>query len=186
MHPAHHLRSRRGLRARRGVSLLWILVALCGVALAAIVAIPAYFSDHEVTLDAACRLLARDLASLRTRAALYKVGARMEFDPDGWRAFDAAGQPVEALGESEPIQRRFSSDGVFEGVQIRDLALGAEPAIEFDARGMVREGGELVLFFGADERRVVIEPGAGHVLVYKPGTSEPFDARAAPSSTGPR
>lgn len=164
-------------RRRRGVSLLAVLLSVCAVAVIAVVAIPLYFSQHNVTLDAACRLLARDLRAVQNRAAIQKVGARLVFDSDGWRALDTSGKPIEGLGEDRPIARRFSVDGVFEGIAIRDLALGPDSAIGIDTRGLVTENGELVFVFGPDHRRVEIERGSGQVLIFSPGQTTPSEAR---------
>jgi hypothetical protein len=147
------------------------------VALAAVIAIPLYFDRHEITLDAACQLLARDIRALQNRAGFYKVPATMRFDQDGWRALDSGGLPVEGLGEDRPLTRRFSSDAVFEGVELRDLALGPDNALSIDARGLVTERAELVFVFGPDIRRVEIERGSGHVLVYDPNSGTRDEAR---------
>ncbi len=160
-------------RRRSGVSLLVVLVSLCLVAIVAVLAIPRYFGRHEVTLDNACRLLTRDLRSLQNRAALEKIPARLVFDADGWQALDPSDQPIEGLGEGHAIVRRFSSDGVFEGVTLRTIEVGADSALKVDARGLVGAAGRLVFEFRGETREVAIARGSGQVLVHGAELSEP-------------
>ncbi|MCC7012852.1 MAG: hypothetical protein IT454_09845 [Planctomycetes bacterium] len=172
-----HLGRALAASRRRGVSLLALLLSLCLVAVVAVVAIPLYFEQHEVTLDAACKLLARDLRAVQNRAAFHKLGARLVLHSDGWSAVDTSGAPIEGLGEDQPIVRHFSTDGVFEGVAIREINLGPDSAIGIDTRGLVTQRGELVFVFGPDSRRVEIERGSGQVLIFEPGQSIPSEAR---------
>jgi hypothetical protein len=160
--------------SRRGASLLTILLLLCGIALVAALAIPAYFHSDGVTLDAAAKVLARDLRSLQNRAALQKGTLRMVFDADGWRALDADGKPVTAIGEATPIVRRFSSDGVFEGVTIDSVRMGDAKSptgseLVVDSRGLTRHGGVMTMRFREDWVNVEIERGGGSLLLSGPG-----------------
>ena len=62
-------------RRKAGVSLLVVLIILAALALAAGLAIPAFFARHRVTLDNAAKLIARDLRVHQGALGL------------GWRAF---------------------------------------------------------------------------------------------------
>lgn len=160
--------------SRRGISLLAILLLLCGIALVAAVAIPTYFHADGVTLDAAAKVLARDLRSLQNRAALQKGALHLVFDADGWRALDAAGRPVAAIGEATPIERRFSHDGVFDGVRIDTIRMGGGPGkrtdeLLVDSRGLTQHGGVLTMRFREDWVKVEIERGGGSLLLSGPG-----------------
>ena len=159
---------------RRGVSLLAVLIGIVGVALLAIWGIPAYFAREGVTLDNVSVLLARDLRSAQNRATLLGSSARFVFDRDGWRAFDAAGAPLIGGGEEHAIERRFSSDGVFDGVVIEGLAAGAEVALEITPRGSLAQGGEIELRFLEQRRTIQILRGSGQVVVV--GHDEPLVA----------
>jgi hypothetical protein len=154
------------------------MLTLCLVAVAAVLTIHWFFGRHDVTLDNACRLLAHDLRAVQNRAALHKAGARFLVDEDGWHVVDASGAPIGGLNESRPIVRRFSHDGVFEGVRIERVELGEHGAITIDARGLVTDGGELVFAFGQDSRRATVERGSGAVTVHVPGPREASEARA--------
>lgn len=164
----------RSRSSRRGISLLAILLLLCGIALVAAVAIPAYFHADGVTLDAAAKVLARDLRSLQNRAALQKGTLRLVFDADGWRAFDGEDKPVAAIGESVPIERRFSHDGVFDGVTIDSIRMAGAPGTRtdellVDSRGLTKHGGALTMRFHEDWVNVEIERGGGSLLLSGPG-----------------
>ena len=162
---------------RRGVSLPIVMATLCLVAVAAVVVIPAFFGRPSITLDNACRLLAHDLRSVQNRCSVQKTPARMAFDADGWCALDTSDQPISGLGEQHPLSRRFSRDGVFEGVRVTNIDLGPDASIAIDRRGLVTLAGELQLAFGGETRRVEIARGSGQVLVYTPGEDRPAEAQ---------
>jgi hypothetical protein len=148
-----------------GVSLVVVLVSLVLVGAIAVIAIPAYFNRHDVTLDSACRLLSRDIRSLQNRAALEKHEVRLEFGPDGWRALDTSGAPVAGVGETVPIVRRFAGEGVFVGVVVESYELGPDKLLGIDARGLVTEHAEIVLSFRGEHRRLKIHRGSGEIAV---------------------
>jgi hypothetical protein len=154
--------------SRRGVSLLAILISLALVAALAMVAIPAYFGNPDVTLDALVQLLDRDVRALQNRAAFSRAPALLRFTSDGWHAVDVEGQPLCAMGDEQPIQRSFSRDGVFEGVTLERIELGADAALTIDERGLTAEGGKLFARFGEGWRQIEIELGAGHLVVTQP------------------
>jgi hypothetical protein len=162
-----------GARARRGISLLVVLLALSLVAVLAIVAIPLYFSRPAVTLDNACDVLKRDLRAAQGSATLSSSSATFVFLEDGWHALDATGEPIVVVGETHALLRRFSHDGVFDGVRVARIEFGPDHAVHIDRDGLLGETGELVLEFGGERRRVVIEKGAGYVLVDPPESSVP-------------
>jgi hypothetical protein len=161
-----------GSARRRGISLLVILVALSLIAVLAVVAIPLYFSRAEVTLENACNVLKHDLRAAQTWSTLAKCDARYVFDEDGWRAVDATGRPIVAIGETHPIARRFSQDAVFDGVRIVGIDCGTDRAIAIDRDGQLDETGEIEFEFGGERRRVMIEKGAGYIFVESTGSTQ--------------
>ncbi len=144
--------------------MLTILLSLLVVALVAGLAIPAWFSRHEVTLDNAALLLARDLHATQGRASQLGVSTRLELGPDGWRALDEEGSPLERAGE-ERIERRLSADAVFEGVSLAAISFGPDRAMSFGPAGQALEGGSVVLRFRGHERRLAVEPASGRVTI---------------------
>jgi hypothetical protein len=164
--------SRVASASLRGVSLLGVLLSLCGIAVLAIWAIPAFFERGSVTLDNLSVLLARDLRSAQNRATLLGNQAHFVFDRDGWRALDESGGPLLGEGETHEIVRRFSHDAVFDGVEIERFDFGAEGRLDITARGMVVCGGNLVLRFRDERREIQIQRGSGQVIVA--GSDEPL------------
>ena len=154
--------------SRRGGSRRAIQISLARVAALAMVAIPAYFGNPDVTLDALVQLLDRDVRALQNRAAFSRAPALLRFTSDGWHAVDVEGQPLCAMGDEQPIQRSFSRDGVFEGVTLERIELGADAALTIDERGLTAEGGKLFARFGEGWRQIEIELGAGHLVVTQP------------------
>ena len=155
--------------ARAGISLLGVLLSLCGVAIAAMLAIPAFFERADFTLDNACQLLARDMRSAQNRAAFLHTEARFAFDADGWRVLEKNGALLGGMGQDHPIVRRFSVDGVFEGVSAEQISVGPRRELTITARGTTVERGELVLRFRNEERAVAIERGSGLVIDARTG-----------------
>jgi hypothetical protein len=153
----------RTRRARSGISLLGVLFSLCGIALVAMVAIPAFFERPAFTLDNVCDLLKRDLRSAQNRATYLRAEARFVFDADGWCALDKHGALLTGMGEDQAIVRRFSVDGVFEGVSANNIHVGTDGVLLITSRGTTLERGELVLSFRGEERVVTIERGSGQV-----------------------
>lgn len=167
---------------RAGISLLAILLTLCGVAVAALVAIPAFFGQTEVTLDNACKLLVKDLRSAQNRAAFLKTEAVFAFNEDGWRASDRTGGSLSRTAEPDEIQRVLSRDGVFEGVRITRIDFGDDRALVFDERGLALEGGEVEIAFGGETRTVEVEKGTGHATVLNGEIVIGQDFRLAPQA----
>ena len=163
-------RRNRTRRARSGISLLGVLFSLCGIAVVAMLAIPAFFERPDFTLDNVCDLLRRDLRSAQNRATYLHTEARFVIDADGWRALDKHGALLVGMGEDHPIVRSFSSDGVFEGVHAEQIRVGSDGGLLITNRGTTLERGELVLRFRDERRTVTIEPGAGQVLY--PGSDD--------------
>lgn len=165
------LRSPRNRPARRGVSLLAILISLALVAIAAMLAIPAYFGDPDVTLDALVQLLDRDVRALQNRAAFAREPGLLRFTGNGWEAVDSQGRPLCAMGDDAPIARSFSRDGVFEGVVLERIEVGTDAALRIDERGLASTGGKLFARFGDGWRQIEIEAGAGHLVVTQPAAA---------------
>lgn len=152
---------------------MWILLSLLIVALVAGVAIPAWFSRHDVTLDNAAVLLARDLRATQNRAAYLGIEARMEFDEDGWKSFDQQDEPLARVGGSkEMIERSFSVDAVFRGVELSGIHLGGDRSIHFGPMGQALEAGSFTLTFRDEERTVRVAADSG--LVEIEGLARPW------------
>ncbi len=144
--------------------MLTILLSLLIMALVAGVAIPAWFARHEVTLDNAAILLARDLHAAQGRAVHLGISTSLQLDPDGWRALDEEGRALLRGGE-ERIERRLSADAVFEGVSLRAISFGPDQAVSFGPGGQALEGGSVVLHFRGHERTLHLAPASGRVTI---------------------
>jgi prepilin-type N-terminal cleavage/methylation domain-containing protein len=154
------------------VCVLVILSAVAGIA------VPAFFTRPTVTLDNACQLLAKDIRIAQNWAAFQHIPIRVEFreDGDGYHVVDATGTPLPNPYEDGTFGRRFSSDGVFEGVSVTRFVSGEAGALVFNALGMVEEGGHVVLSFRGDARILTFESGVGNLRVL--GGREPWSDRA--------
>jgi Tfp pilus assembly protein FimT len=147
------------------VSLLAILVTLAAIALVAGIAIPAWFSRHDVTLDNAALLLARDLRAVQNRAAFLGEPARLQFDEHGWKATDSSGRLLSRYGGEEPFSRRLDADGVFEDVSLRAIQFGEDDAVSFGPDGTALEGGSLEVHFRSEHRLVRLSMPQGEVHI---------------------
>jgi len=162
----------RGPRA--GVSLLAVLIALVTIAAAAAIAIPAFFERRGVTLENACRTLARDLRAAQHRAAYLGVDVRFELEQDGYRALDPQGRVVARSGGKDLLERRFSRDGVFEGVTLESIHFGDDQAVLIDRRGTSTESGSVRVAFRGESRRLRLERSSASIYLADPG--EPGDS----------
>lgn len=157
----------RPARARAGVSLFSVLVILVGIAFVAGWAIPAFFSQPDVTLDNAANLLVRDVRTAQNRAMWSGIDAYLRFDDDGggYGIVDSNGRPLERLGALGDWDQRYEEGGVFDGVRIVRVDAGPDRALLFDAKKRHWEGGEIELGFRGDTRVVRVTPHHGEVTV---------------------
>jgi Tfp pilus assembly protein FimT len=161
---------------RMGVSLLTILVTLAGVAFVAGLAIPLWFSRHEVTLDNAALLLLRDLRAAQSRAAILGVPLELELEEHGWRARFHDGSQVLRAGSDEPLVRALNADGVFEGVTLAAIQFGADSAVDFGSIGEWIESGSVELRFRGEVRRLVLTAPRGDIEIEGLSPSRTIDA----------
>ncbi len=159
---------------RGGFTILELAIALALFTLVAALAIPAFYSQPEVTLENATRLLLRDLRAAQNRAARLQCEVRFEVFEDGrgYRAVLPDGRPLRDPAFGGPFERDYGRDAVFEGVRIARVDLGPDGAIRFGPYGFSDEGGVLELRFGDASSRV--EVGARTGLLRVRGLSEPF------------
>lgn len=159
---------------RRGFTILELAIALALITLTAALAIPAFYSQPEVTLDNATRLLLRDLRAAQNRAARLQCEVRFEVFDDGrgYRAVLPDGRTLRDPAHDGPFVRDYARDGVFEGVRIERADLGPDEAIRFGPFGFSDEGGVLELRYGDATTQVEVVPRTGRLRVR--GISEPY------------
>jgi len=158
-------RARPATGVRAGFSLLSVLVTLTLIAILAAIAVPAYFSRHDVTLDNATVLVANELRTAQNWAAFHGHGVTFQFeaDGDGFRVLDHQGEVIERDNPKSTFARRFSSDAVFEGVRFESVDFGAERGVRFDARGHADRGGSVVISFSGEHRTLRLAQGTGRI-----------------------
>jgi hypothetical protein len=158
--------ARRQLR-RAGISLLLVLVTLTLIAVLAAIVVPAYFARHDVTLDNASVLVAHELRAAQTWAATHAREVTFEFatDGDGFRVLGPEGAVIERNDPRGPFARRFSSDGVFEGVRFEAIDFGPGGAVRFDERGHARNGGSVAITFLEERRILRLAAGTGRITL---------------------
>ena len=151
--------------ARRGFTILELLVVLLIASLAATAAIPAYFARSEVTLDNATRLLVDDLRQAQIRAVYRSAPVEVRFEPDGdgYAVLDRGTNELAPSHGTTELGRRYSQDAVFEGVRLVAVELGAESSLTFDADGTTSQGGRITIGYRGDARTVSIETGRGTI-----------------------
>jgi len=157
---------RRGPR-RGGFTILELTVVLVVLAVLSSFTIPAWFDRPEVTLDNATRLLARDLREVQNRAALYQTTLEMRFDDDGggYTATTDEGAVLVSPYGARAFERRFDRDAIFRGVRIESRDLGGLDAIEFTARGTVRQGARFVVTYRGEQRVLRMRPFSGIIEI---------------------
>ena len=152
---------------RAGFTLLELLVVLVMISIAAAVAIPAYFSRSDVTLENAAILFAKDLRAAQNRSAYVGEETVVELRPDGdgYRVLDVFGSPIDNPRNELPFERRYSVDAVFRGVSISATKVPDDRRMRFSARGEPSGPIEVTLRFRDDERTVCMDPPYGEIRI---------------------
>jgi prepilin-type N-terminal cleavage/methylation domain-containing protein len=161
----------KGAGRRSGFTILELLLSLGAISIIACIAVPAWFERSEVTLDNACRLLARDLRLAQNRAAVTGEHTSLEFlvDGTGYRVV-ADELLLEHPRTGLPFRRSYPADAVFEGVDVSEVELtNGGRRITFTPTGKAFGGGSVTLGFMGDERRVFVEETSGYVTIEDSG-----------------
>lgn len=159
---------------QRAFTILELCIVLVIITIVACLAITTFFSRHEVTLENASKLLEEDLRSAKHSAALRHAPIHVEFSTseDGYRVFDAKGQPLPNPAGGGPFERRYDFDAVFEGVEIHSLRAGEnrspQQTLTFDANGRPTTGFQIVLEFAEARQLVELLPHTGEIRVHPP------------------
>ena len=157
-----------GTRRNPPFTIFELLIILTLIAIAAALAIPLYFEHGDVTLENASLQLARDLRLAQNRAAYLGTPAVVVFDPggDGYRVIEGADSPLRAARSSKDYVRRYSRDGVFEGVSITSARFGnGEQSMRYGPRGQALVDGTISLAFRGEQRIVHVERHTGIVTI---------------------
>src|SRR5262245_48820577 len=152
---------------KAGFTLLELLVVLVLISVAAAVAIPAYFSRSDVTLENAAILFAKDLRAAQNRSAYVGEETVVELltNGDGYRVLDVMVHPVDNPRNELPFERRYSVDAVFRGVTIAAAKTPGDRRLIFSSRGEPDGPIEVVLRFRDDERTICMEPPYGEIRI---------------------
>ena|SRR5438477_547180 len=153
--------------ARRGFTILELLLTLIAVTLATTLAIHAFFSRAEITLENAARLLVGDLRLAQARASCMHAPVEVLFHSDG------GGYQVQDLASAnapgEDAVRRYNRDAIFEDVRVGHTILGPGRTLVFDADGRPASDGSITLTFRGDSRTVLVR--AQDAAVFLAGAS---------------
>ena len=167
------MRSDRGrlerARAARssGFSILELAIVLTLLTVIAAIAIPLFYGRASITLDSAAILLARDLRVAQNTAVFREKDVIVQFLPegDGYRVYDEFGAMLPNPTGGGDFVRRYSQDGVFEGVELEYLDVGPNRSVHFTQGGVALHGAEVHLRFGGERRKLTVEPTTGLVTL---------------------
>lgn len=157
-----------GRPARRGFTLLELVLSLGLIAFVAAFAISSFFAQSDMTLHNALRLLADDIHEMQARATSLQIPVDIVFDPagDGYHAEDRGAPDPHRSGLFPLVSRRYSSDAVFEGVRIRRIELKGADRISLDPAGRAPTTGSIVVGYQSEAR--VLELRADRGFTYLP------------------
>lgn len=152
---------------RRGFTIVEILLLLTGFAFLAAISVRAYFLQPEITLENAATLLAHDLRAAQNRSAYTGEPCRFRFldDGDGYVVTNVEDEVVRNPRTQEAFERRYSRDGVFDGVYVESAEAGGDRVLVYDASGAPIERLKVTLAYGPDRRVMHVEPRSGRVVI---------------------
>jgi prepilin-type N-terminal cleavage/methylation domain-containing protein len=155
------------MKGRKGFTILELLVSVVVVSTIAATTIPAFFDQPGVTLENASVLLARDLRAAQNRSAYMAESERFVFrrDGDGYVVTDRKGSVILNPRTHGPFSRRYSSDGVFRGVEVANVRAGRDWTLIIDDRGRPVESATITLRYQNDTRIILVEKGSGDVTI---------------------
>jgi len=139
---------------RSGFTLLHLVLLLGILTVAAAVAIPRFFGREIVTLENGAVLLARDLRAAQNRAAFSHETLFFRFfeDGDGYEVVTKSGDPILDPRTGRLFVRRYSMDGVFEGLRIDSVEAGEDQTLVLTASGEISDELLVHLSFMGSER----------------------------------
>ncbi len=151
---------------RQGLTIVELLVVLTLFSFAAAGGIRSYFLQADITLENAATLLAHDLRAAQNRSAYLGQISHFTFleDGDGYVVMNESGETVRNPRTEHAFERRYSSDGVFIGVYVSEVAQPTR-SIAYDARGRATVELSVTLAYGEARRTVQVEQGTGRVSI---------------------
>lgn len=152
-------------RIRRGFTILELALCLALVSLVAMLAVPSYFAQTDVTLENAAVLLAQDLRAAQNRAAVRGVGMALFFDEGGagYRCYELG---PNRLPKGPPVfERSYGCDAVFEGVAVTALEASPQRSIEYDRNGAPSQAAAVKLEFEGESRLIHVHFGTGLISI---------------------
>ena len=153
----------------RSISLTTVAVSLTALGVFASFGIPLFFSQPDVTLRNACRLVSSEIHATQSRAAWLRKPLRLVFTETGYRALDEQGRPVERFPGGHMLGRSFLDAGIFDGVTIREIDFGGDRELGFSDHGRADTAGRLVVAFEGSECELTFEADTGRVHYDWPG-----------------
>lgn len=161
-------------RSKGGFTLLHLIILLAVLTATAAIAIPAFFGRGIVTLENGSVLLAGDLRAAQNRAAYSRQALFMRFfeDGDGYEVVSKSGKPISDPRTGRPFVRRYSIDGVFEGLEITALESGPDRTIVLTASGEISDALVVELKYKGQTRTLHADRKTGHMQIE--GTTSGF------------
>ena len=144
-----------------GISLVHLALVMSTVCTLACAGIMSWFSRSDVTLMNAAQLLVDDLQQVQDTAAFERRNLSVRFleDGQGYEALDEEGKHLPATIGAGPFLRRYGADGVFDGVKIESLDLGASDSITFTPTGETLQQGQIVLLYRGERASIRVSEG---------------------------
>jgi len=153
-----------GRRAQRAFTILELALVLALVSLVAMLAIPSFYRQTDVTLENAAVLLAQDLRSAQNRAAVRSVSMALIFD-EGGAGYRCAEIGPSGVPRHAVFERSYGSDAVFEGVVVTGVEASPGRAIVYDRNGAPVQSAAVRLEFEGDWRLVHVHFGTGLISI---------------------
>jgi prepilin-type N-terminal cleavage/methylation domain-containing protein len=163
-------------RCRCGFTLIEIIAVVVILAIAALIAIPAFSGASEMQLKAAADKLAADLEYAKSMAVTTQTVYRVTFDTnaESYSIIDTSTNQVIADPVSKsPFTVTYPQESRLSKVGIRSASLGSTAGVQFDATGAPQNtagtamttAGTVVLEANGQTLTVTVQPITGYVSI---------------------